>query len=247
MPSKPPNDKAKRAAKKAKQGSKSESNKWVAAAAVGAAAVLVAALLLSGGQPAGLDDRAARSAAEDLLVGVSERSGALRQRGTFFGAGFGALLGDALRAEGLLLGMARIDRELADQAHKMVAHIAMAAGDLQACFSAHTRMALRTYDAAAEWSRPHEHQADGRFSFPFTQRARLRHDVAQLDHLLALDEAGEAGLPARALMAQARAGYSAVLEELGPTPTDGSNEGGTPAVRRPRSTRRGLRELTQVN
>ena len=66
--------------------------------------------------------------------------------------------------------------------------------------------------------------------------------------LLALDEAGEAGLPARALMALARAGYSAVLEELGPTPTDAANEGGTPAVRRARSicTRR-LRELTQVN
>ena len=247
MPTKGAEDKAKRAAKKAKKGSKGASNKWVAAAAVGAAAVLAAALLLSG-EPAALDDRAARSTAEDFLVGVSEKSGALRQRGTFFGAGFGALLGDALRAEALLLGMARIDRELADQAHKMVAHIAMAAGELQACFAAHTRTALRTYDAAAERSRPHEHQADGRFSYPFTQRARLRHDVAQLDHLLALDEAGEAGLPARELMAQARAGYSAVLEELGPTPTDAANEGGTPAVRRARSicTRR-LRELTQVN
>ena len=58
-------------------------------------------------EPAALDDRAARSTAEDLLVGVSEKSGALRQRGTFFGAGFGALL-LAAKSSGLLVQEPRL-------------------------------------------------------------------------------------------------------------------------------------------
>lgn len=101
--------------------------------------------------------------------------------------------------------------------HRMVAHTAMSAGNLAVSFAASTRIARRSYDPTRELvADPHEHHADGRFSFPLTQRARLQHDLEQIEYLLELHGGPEtADFPPRQLLEQSRDSYRSVLQEVG--------------------------------
>jgi hypothetical protein len=230
------------AAPQRRQQQQQQQPSWLAAQGVVALAVLAVGLGIIGTrEEPKLDDRAALSAAEDLLASVSERAAALREHGAFFGPSYSELLPDVERAESMLLGMAEPDPRTLLASHRMAAHTAMSAGRLDASFAASTRIARQTYDPARpRATKPHEHHAEGRFSYPFTQRARLHHDAEQLDYLLALQaEQGNAlpveGLPARRVLTQGREGYRSVLAEIGPSPASSSDGDGGGGVAHGRS------------
>ena len=154
------------------------------------AVAAVACAAWFGAQFGGLSDTAALAAAESLLQSASDQQQALRQKGKFFGRSYESLLSDALQAEALLLGM-KEQPELTATCQRMVGQFGLATGDLEQSFAASTRAGRRQYDPQAPLTgSPTEHHEGGRFSHPFTQRARLQHDVAQMEHLLGLHDSG---------------------------------------------------------